>query len=298
MVALRACGSTFHIRCGDEAIAALVEVAFGALIVPFSWLYSDVTGHYEIEHSNSNNPKGFCVRDSLGASAQIEDEDALLWHLDKSLTLALQHRRPDLYFLHAASVAFAGGVCVLAAPPGTGKSTLTLGLLEIGFTYLSDELAPIDIRRGLVHHYAHALNLKSPPPRPLQLPPGTLAIGRRFQVPTRLFRTGGVSGEPLPLVAFVFPERSSESPPVCQRISPSVAAVHLLANGLNAGAHANDGLDVAVTLARIVPCFQINTRDLSAACAEIQTMMTALTQSAFAAPSTPMADSPETVNQD
>jgi hypothetical protein len=99
------------------------------------------------------------------------------------------------------------------------------------------------------------------------------------------------------LLAFVFPERSSESPPNCHRISPSVAAVHLLANGLNAGAHGNDGLDVAVTLARMVPCFQINTRDLSAACAEIQTMLTALSRSASVAPSTTAtADSADTVN--
>lgn len=277
-------------RCGDEAIASLVEVAFGALMVPSSSIHSEMTGRYEIERSNSNTADGFHVRDPDGVCAQLEDADALLWHLDKTLTLALQHRRPELYFLHAAAVAFAGGVCVLPAPPGTGKSTLTLALLERGFTYLSDELAPIDITRGLVHHYAHAVNLKSPPPHPLRLPSGAIAIGRRFHVPTRFFRKAGVSEEPLPLLAFVFPERSSESPTVCQRVTPSVAAVHLLANGLNAGAHRNDGLDVAVTLARRVPSFQINTRDLNTACTEIQTLMTALSQSTLVAPAT-VADS-------
>ena len=283
MVALRACGSTFHIRCADEAIAALVEVAFGGLIVPLSWSQSEITGRYEIERSNSNT--AFCARDNNGVCAEVEDTDALLWHLDKSLTLALQHRRPDLYFLHAAAVALAGGVTVLAAPPGTGKSTLTLGLLERGFTYLSDELAPIDLRRRLVHHYAHAVGLKSPPPDPFQLPQGTVAIGSRFHVPTSGFRGTGLSEEPLPLVAFIFPERSSESPPRCRRISASVATVHLLANTLNARAHSNDGLDAAVTLARLVPCFQINIRDLTAACAEIHAVMTRLSRSASVAPS-------------
>jgi hypothetical protein len=276
IVALCACGSTFHIECADEAIAALVEVAFGGLIVPFSWSQSDITGRYQVERSNANTAHGFCIRDVNGVCAQVEDTDDLLWHLDKSLTLALQHRRPDLYFLHAAAVANAGGVSVLAAPPGTGKSTLTLGLLERGLTYLSDELAPIDIGRRLVHHYAHAVGLKSPPPDPLRLPQGTVAIGSRFHVPTSGFRVAGLSEEPLPLVAFIFPERSSESPPRCRRISASVATVYLLANALNALAHSNDGLDAAVTLARLVPCFQINIRDLSAACAEIHDVMTLL----------------------
>jgi hypothetical protein len=275
---LRACGSTFHIECADEALAALVEVAFGGLKVPFSWAHSEKTARYLIERSISNTAYGFCVRDFDGVCAQVEDRDALLWHLDKSLTLALQYRRPDLYFVHAAAVALAGGVSVLAAPPGTGKSTLTVGLLERGFTYLSDELAPIDVRRGLVHHYAHAVGLKSPPPDPLHLPQGTVAIGSRFHVPTSGLRVAGLSEEPLPLVAFIFPERSSESPPRCRRISASVATVHLLANALNARAHSNDGLDAAVTLARLVPCFQINIRDLSAACAEIHDVMTLLSR--------------------
>ena len=284
MFVLRACESTFHIQCADEAIAAIVEVAFGGLIVPFSRSSSEVTGRYQIERSNSNTAQGFRVRDFNGVYAQVEDTDALLWHLDKSLTIALQHRRPDLYFLHAAAVALAGGVSVLAAPPGTGKSTLTLGLLERGFSYLSDELAPIDIRQRLVHHYAHAVGLKSRPPAPLQLPQGTVAIGSRFHVPTCRFRGAGLSEEPLPLVAVIFPERSSEPPAKCRRISSSVATVHLLANALNAGAHSNDGLDAAVTLARLVPCFQINTRDLSGACAEIHAVMTRLSRSGSVAP--------------
>jgi hypothetical protein len=275
---LRACGSTFHIQCADEAVAALVEVAFGGLIVPLSSAHSEITARYLIERSNSDTAPGFCVRDFDGVCAQVEDSDALLWHLDKSLTLALQYRRPDLYFVHAAAVALAGGVSVLAAPPGIGKSTLTLGLLERGFTYLSDELAPIDVRRRLVHHYAHAVGLKSPPPDPLHLPQGTVAIGSRFHVPTCRFRGAGLTEEPLPLVAFIFPERSSEHPARCRRISPSVATVHLLANALNARAHSNDGLDAAVTLARLVPSFQINIRDLSAACAEIHDVMTLLSR--------------------
>lgn len=290
-MALRACGCTFLVQCEDQAIAALVEVAFGALTVPHFRLRSEVTGRYQVQRGNA--AQGFYVCDFAGVAAEIEDADTLLWHLDKSLTLALQYRRPDLYFIHAAAVAFAGGVGVLAAPPGTGKSTLTLALLERGFTYLSDELAPIDIRGRLVHPYAHAVNLKSTPPHPLRLLPGTVAIGRRFHVPTCLLPGAVASQEPLPLVAFIFPERTSESPAGCRRIGPSVAAVHLIANALNALAHRNAGLDVAVSLARRIPCFQVNICDLSSACADIEAVMTAPSSPSFLAPYTETADSAE-----
>jgi hypothetical protein len=284
---LRACGCTVHIECADEEIRELIEVAFGALIVPPFGLRSEPTGRYQIQRDNTG--QRFYVRDFDGSVAHIDDADRLLWHLDKSLTIALQHQRPDLYFVHAAAVSLAGGVGVLAAPPGTGKSTLTVALLERGFTYLSDELAPIDVGTRSVHRYAHAVNLKSPPPDPLRLPRGTVAMGRRFHVPTRLFSEAVAGEEPLLLVAFIFPERSSEPSATCRRIAPSVAAAHLVANGLNGLAHRNDGLDVAVALARLVPCFQINIGDLSAACTEIEGVMTVSSQSSFVGPSTPFS---------
>jgi len=168
-----------------------------------------------------------------------------------------------------------------------------VGLLERGFTYLSDELAPIDVDTRFVHRYAHAVSLKSRPPDAIPLPQGTVAIGRRFHVPTRLFSEAVADEEPLPLVAFIFLERSSEPSATCRRISPSVAAAHLVANGLNALAHPNDGLDVAVALARLVPCFQVDIGDLSAACTEIEGVMTVLSPS-IAASSTPTAHCAQT----
>ena len=50
-------------------------------------------------------------------------------------------------------------VAVLAAPPTTGKSTLTLALLERGLAYLSDELAPVDLPTRCVYPYARAVSL-------------------------------------------------------------------------------------------------------------------------------------------
>jgi len=283
VLVLRACGAAFHVECADGAIAALVEIAFGALIVRVPQSRSEITPRYQIRRGKT--PQGFFVSDFEGVGIEIEDADTLLWHLDKSLTLALQHRRPDLFFVHAAAVAIGGGVAVLAAPSGTGKSTLIVALLERGFTYLSDELAPIDIDRRLVHSYTHAVNLKSTPPHPLRLPPGTVAIGSRLHVPTSVLPGAVVSQEPLPLVAFIFPKRSSEPPARCRRIGTSAGAAHLLANALNALAHHNDGVDVAVNLACSVPCFQIDIRDLSSACADIEAVMTRPSPTSFLASS-------------
>jgi hypothetical protein len=217
---------------------------------------------------------GFRICDENGSTTRFEDADGLLFHLDKCLTIALQRQRPELYFLHAAAVAIGNRVAVLAAPPGTGKSTLTIALLERGAVYLSDEVAPIDITSMLVHPFAHAVCLKSRPPDSLQLPHGTIAIGRRFHVASALF-AAAAAHEPLPLGAFVFLRRSPGSAAPSRRISAAAGVAHLLANSLNALAHPSDGLTVAVALAQRVPSFELNNSDLSAACAEISALLTA-----------------------
>jgi hypothetical protein len=139
--------------------------------------------------------------------------------------------------------------------------------------YLSDELAPIDISKLLVYPFAHAVCLKSRPPEPLRLPQGTIAVGRRLHVAASLFGPAAAD-EPLPLGAFVFLRRSPESTSPCRRISAAASVAHLLANTLNALAHQSDGLTAAVSLAHRVRCFELNTADLGAACAEIDTILT------------------------
>ena len=65
----------------------------------------------------------------------FDDLDGLLFHIDKDITLTVQLTRSDLFFLHAAVVALDGRAVVVAAPSGTGKSTLVLALLERGLEY-------------------------------------------------------------------------------------------------------------------------------------------------------------------
>ena len=55
--------------------------------------------------------------------------------------------------LHAGVVEKNGRALILSGPPGTGKSTLTLALLERGFGLLSDDVCPVDRATGRVHPF-------------------------------------------------------------------------------------------------------------------------------------------------
>jgi hypothetical protein len=269
-LALVACGCPFAIHCTDDETASLIQTNFGPLLAQPSVLAAAV-GRYDIERSGTAGP--FRVSDGRG-SQLLADPDSLLFHLDKEVTLTVQRHRRDLFFLHAAAVAWKDRVAVLSAPPGTGKSTLTLVLLELGLDYLSDELAPVDLGRFTIHPYPRALCLKALPPAPHALPAGTIRHHGRFHVPIAAF-ANRVRREASPLAIYVFLRRDEERFSGLRRITAASATTHLMANALNLLAHPADGLDAAVTLGRAAPAFELDLSDLSAAGAAVRTALVA-----------------------
>lgn len=63
--------------------------------------------------------------------------------------------------IHAAVVEKNGLAAILPAPPGSGKSTLTAGLVLSGWRLLSDELTLIDRKTGLLHALPRPVSLKN-----------------------------------------------------------------------------------------------------------------------------------------
>ena len=72
--------------------------------------------------------------------------------------------------IHAGVVEKNGLAAILPAPPGSGKSTLTAGLVLSGWRLLSDELTLIDRKTGLIH----------PLPRPISLKNESIPIIQQF----------------------------------------------------------------------------------------------------------------------
>lgn len=79
------------------------------------------------------------------------------WGLNWAVTAHAHH----YVVYHAAVLERGGRAVVLPAPPGSGKSTLTAALAQRGWRLLSDELALLDSREGLIYGLARPVNLKN-----------------------------------------------------------------------------------------------------------------------------------------
>jgi hypothetical protein len=202
---------------------------------------------------------GYYLKTPEGAILGADNDSQFLFNFEKDLTLALQAVRQDLYFIHGAALALADAGCLFVAASGSGKSTTAWAALHLGFDYLSDELAPINLIEKTIIPYPHALCLKALPPTPYALPSGTLYTARTIHVPTACLPSE-VRFDPIPLKAIFFvkyqPERGE---PSISPISQAEAAARLYANGLNQLAHQDCGLSGAVAICRDTPAFELFT---------------------------------------
>lgn len=251
---------TIGIHCEGAGAHDLLMTAYGRMATPPR---SPLDISYAVGRASAE--AGFFVTRAGQERLVAQDVAEFLFLFEKDLTVELQRRRPDLFYIHAAAVELDGKAAIIAAPSGTGKSTTTWGLLHEGFRYLSDELAPVDLKEMVVYPYPHALCLKDEPPPPYILPEETLRTTETLHVSVEFLPAEAVM-EPRPLGAIFFLNRDAgEERDRVRPVSTGEAAVRLLANALNPLAHHGEGLDAAIHIVQQVPCFELHVADLTKA---------------------------------
>jgi hypothetical protein len=260
-------GQRVHVECSDPSLLPVLDANFGAMAS------AHADSPPDLEYSINGGPTAYSLNPREKAPIEAQNPGDLLYLLEAEVTVDLQKKRPDLFFLHSAALVRDGKAYLFTAESGGGKSTTTWGLLHHGFGYLSDELSPIDLRSMSVVPYPHALCLKRPPPTPYSLPDDVIHLGRTMHIPTRAFPSAVVA-EAVPLEAvFLLKYNPQLAQPSVGLIGPGEASAHLYVAALNALAHPNQGLDAVVSIAKRVPSYAVNTADLQATCALIRSVI-------------------------
>jgi hypothetical protein len=254
-------GQAVEIVCDDPAATSTLRENYEALSCDEA-KGADLLYRVSAEPSTSR----FLLRKHDGRALPAADLGELVFQLEKAIIVAIQERRPDLLVLHAAALERDRAAWLLVGESGAGKSTTAWGLLHHGFSYLSDELAPIDLDTLEVLPYPHALCLKQRPPPPYLLPAEFLDLGRTIHVPARSLPS--VSRlDPCALQAVFFVSQDARRrEPLLRRVSTAEAAARLYVSTLNALAHEARGLDAALKVASHVSCFVLQAGDLESTC--------------------------------
>lgn len=258
-----------RVRCDDERFRYLILANYGVFAQP--------ADHADLDYTVRRHASGgfYITRNGETVVNETSSEAVdylLVYLLEKLITIDLEKLRTDLYFVHSSVVERDGRAVMIVAESGTGKSTTAWALLRHGFSYLSDELAPIDPASVEVHPYPHALCLKAAPPEPYSLPGDTVSTERTLHIPVTALPSPAVN-EPRPLHMLIFLRRDAQiSAPALTELSPAEAGARLYVNTLNALAHPGNGLEVAVRIASAVPAYTLNAGELRATCEMISSL--------------------------
>jgi hypothetical protein len=253
-------GKPVRIASNDAFLGRVLSDCYSAFVSPVRGA-DDSPVEVTVIREQDRHALSVIYRESV---VECEDLADVLYVVDKTVTIALQHRRPELYFLHAAVISRKDRSLVIVGESGAGKSTFCWDLCNAGFAYMSDELAPVNLDTLEIDAYPRAVCLKRELAEMPALPELTIRTGSTLHVPVESL-PGAYESAPKPVGAFVFlTSEQTGVPPRLAAVSASEAAARFYSNGLNQLAHERQGLKAAATLAAKVPCFSLNRGSLRA----------------------------------
>lgn len=168
--------------------------------------------------------------------------------------------RPDLLWLHAGAAAFGGQAVLFPGPRGGGKSTLVTSLCARGWSYLSDDIVPLDPSCHVAFPFPQAPAVREYPGQ--EMPPKWL---RKPTKAERRLRPDSLCREPTPVAAVVRVSYRRDAGVELSVRSPATTALHLLEQCWNFASHREAAVGSVCALAQHVPGFSVSFSDGEAA---------------------------------
>ena len=170
--------------------------------------------------------------------------------------LRLIQGRSDLIWLHAGAAAYRCSSVMILGSWGRGKSTLVTSLYANGWTYLSDDVVPLDPNSGRAFPFPLTPMVHEDPGQ--ELPLERLSELRKSVV---LLLPERVCRDPVPISTMVFPVYRRGCHTELLPCSPATAALEVLQNCLNFPNHREAAVRYVCDLVRKVPAFRLSYSD-------------------------------------
>lgn len=177
----------------------------------------------------------------------------------------------DRGLLHAAALARGEEVYLFAGRSGCGKTTLSVALLKRGFSFLSDEYAPLSLEDLSVEPCSMPLKLLESTLSRVPAQPEIELLSHGFSGKGETVRYGVpdpalLVRAPLRPGKLFFPWNRPELSTQALRLGPSVAVGQTMAVLLNAKRLGERAFRLATDLAQSVPAYDLVVGDIDEAC--------------------------------
>jgi len=194
---------------------------------------------------------GYALR---GASEIDHDGEisGLYEFVKHQLLVQFIRERQDLLWLHAAAVERHGKALIVAGPSGQGKSTLSTRLCEKGWSFMSDDIAPVRMSSNDVLPFPQA---------PFRRIGGGHRVDRTaleaLEKESVSIAAESIRRQPAPIAAIVFPLYRPGARPTLVPMASGNAAFELLRSYTNFVDHKESGVARASELAREIPAYEL-----------------------------------------
>lgn len=215
-------GTLVSVASDIPDVTSWISFCFRAMIAGSSTRHAPVSA---LEINRTGN--GYTLIRDGQTLLEVDNLNRVLQRTRHEVIQAHVDHRTDLLWLHAGAVALAAGAVLFVGPTGSGKSSLTGRLVEAGWSYLSDDIAPLHPDTLAVHPYPLT-------PFAREYTGEALDTG----VPVSLAKVsidiphGRYTDSPSPVVAVIFPVYDPTSPGLSP-VPAGPATLRLLAQGIN-----------------------------------------------------------------
>lgn len=177
------------------------------------------------------------------------------------VVLCLVQSRPDLLWFHAGAAAYRGSAVLISGLSGYGKSTLVTTLCANDWTYLSDDIVPLDLNSGKVIPFLQTPWIRKNSGE--NLSPQSVQKLSKTEVN---LKPETVCREAVPINAIIFPTFSLHAETKILPCSPATAALELLQNCQNFIIHRQEAVRHICDLVKRLPTFSLyfSNNDLAA----------------------------------
>jgi hypothetical protein len=251
----------FSVRWNWAEAGDYVRYAFGAFEVPRASVsslepaMSEVFTLYSLVSFPRARSKRFRLLKDERLLAASDDPGGVFGFLAHHLNLETMRRAGDFLLIHAgAAVTPRGEGVLLPGASGSGKTSLTAGLVRSGFAYLSDEAGAIDPVTRRVYPYPKTLHLR---PGVLERVSDDLTKSREYfpgseerQVRAEDLRAGAVATEPSELRFVILPQFKRGAATTMTPITAAESVAELGRNAWNLSVYRARGLELLTDLCR------------------------------------------------